>query len=551
MTITMARLARAVALAYRPAPMLALAALLAVPAARAVDLDAVKSSIEALDVAKTSANSWRVMPSIMVQQIYTDNVNHQSDALARSEFLTDLAPSLRVTHKSRRLVLNSQMGLHAYLGADKSAGTRHSSNQLSANAKAELVDDMFFVDADARIFQQSISPFAVLSSGDDYVGTNRANVKTWRLSPYMVNRYGRTARSELRYVRDSVTGGNSGLGDTSGDTLSVRLNSGPAFRDLGWVVSASDQKIRDRVRNDSRIKSASLNLDYQLFPTLALTAAALHDEYDYESLGGAKNGGGGGNAGFRWTPSRRSSLALTLGHRYYGPSRMLAAAHRSRHTVWNLSYDDAIITTRSNFLLAGAVDPATGLPGVGLPGTPTPAPAPLGDLFTPEVPAPPVVVPPLPLPTIPGNINFFSNRFFLQEQLRASVSLRGARTTAVFGAFKVRREALSVRGVDSDILGTPLDTVNDNIDQVGVNATLTYRLAPRTSLNVLANVADNTSLTTGFKARASVLRLGLTHQLSRTMSGAVDLSRSQGVTGVTSGSRYTANAVAASLNLQL
>lgn len=550
MTITTAKLSHAVARAWaRP---LALTALLAAPGARAIDidLDAAKKRVEGLDIVKTSPNSWRVVPNVTVRQIYSDNAAHEPDDRKRGVFLTEIAPGVTVRHKSRRLDVDGQYQFHYYLNADKERGLNRSSNQLSGNARAELVDDLFFVDANARIFQQGISPFSQLTANDDYVGTNRASVRTWRVSPYVLNRFGRLAQSELRYTRDSVTGA-AGLGDSTGDTLSVRVNSGPHYRDFTWGLSASDQRIDDSMSNDSRIQLANFNFGYQLFSTLAVTAAALYDNYDYEALGGT-NGGRGWNTGFRYTPSRRTSLQASIGRRFYGPSRALTAVHRSRRTVWNITYDDGVVTTRSNFLLASTVDPSTGLPRDPLRPTPAPAPA-LGDLFNPGGVVAPPVVPTIPVltPGGAGNINFFSNRFFLQEQLRASVTLRGARTAAALSAFKVRREALSVRGVDTVILGSPVNAINDNISQVGIDATLTYRLAPRTKLNLLANVADNESLTTGFKARSLATRLSVSHQIGRNITGTAELSRAQGLTGLTEGSKFTANSVSASLNIQL
>lgn len=554
MTTTTAKLSHAVARAWaRP---LALTALLAAPGARAldIDLDAAKKRVESLDVVKTNPNSWRVVPSVTLRQIYTDNAGQAPDADKRGEFLTEIAPGVTVRHKSRRLDVDGLYQFHYYVGADNSRGLNRSSNTLNGNAKAELVDDLFFVDANARIFQQGIFPFSGQAVGDDFVGTNRASIRTWRVSPYVLNRFGRLAQSELRYVRDSVTGA-AGLGDSSGDTLSVRLNSGPHYRDFTWGVSASDQRIKDSKTNDSRIQLGNLNLGYQLFSTLAVTAGVVYDNYDYEAMGGT-NGGRGWNTGFRYTPSRRTSLQASVGRRFYGPSRSLTAFHRSRRTVWNITYDDAVVTTRANFLLASTLDPTTGVPRDPL--TPTPAPAPLGDLFNPGAPVGPPVLPPV-IPIVPpvgtigglGNTNFFSNRFFLQEQLRASVTLRGARTAAVLGAFKVQREALSVRGVDDAILGSPVNDINDNISQVGVNATLTYRLAPRTNLNLVTNVADNESLTTGFKARSLTARLLVSHQIGRNITGTAELARAQGLTGLTEGSKFTANSVSASLNIQL
>ena len=543
----MAKLARAVRLAY--AGPLALWALLPASAAYAVDLDSIQSTVNSLDVVKPNANSWRIVPMLDLRQIFTDNVNSQGPGRARSQFITDIAPGVMVSHRGPRVIVDGKFQFHYYANAHKDTGARRSSNRLNGNAKAELVDDMVFVDASAGSFQQGISPFGALVSDNDYASANRANVTTWQISPYVMNRYGRVARSELRYTHDQVKTSSGGLRNSSGDALVFRLNSGAAFRDFGWGLNLSKQRIDYAARNDSTFQNASLNLSYQLLPTFGLTAAALYDDYDYEAIGGA-NGGDGWTAGFRWTPSRRTLLQASAGQRYYGPSRSLKAQHRSRNTVWNLSYDDSVATTRGNFLMPVTLtpDPATGLPVII-------GPADLGgDLLRPDLPRPAPVpndpVTGLP-PSLTENLNFFSNRFSLQKQLRASVVLRAARSSATVSLFKVRREALSLREDDSEILGSPIDRVNDNIEQLGMNVSLIYRLSPRSSMSLSGDVIDSESLTTGFRARSNATRLTLRHQLGRNIAGSVELRRLKGLTGLTSGVRYTENALSASLNMQL
>lgn len=525
MTITTAKLARAVRLAC--AGPLALSALLAAPGARAADL-------EGLDLVKSGANAWRIVPTLDVRQIFTDNVGLQPAERAHSQFLTDIAPGLTVGHKTRRLVLDAKFQSHFYANAHERNGARRSSNNLNASAKAELLDDMLFVDALASRSRQSISPFGQQASDNDYASANRADVNTWQFSPYLVQRFGRVARSEVRYTHDAVTTGGGGLRDSVGDALSYRLSSGTAFRDFGWGVNLSRQRVDYDQRNDSTFRAASLNLSYQLLPTFGLTAAALYDDYDYEAVGGA-NGGRGGTVGLRWTPSRRTSVQASAGHRYYGPSRSLNLQHRSRRSTWNLSYDDSVMTMRDNFLLAGTPSQV--------------APAGLGDLFNPGFPPPATTPVTTPLPT--ANLNFFSNRYSLQKQLRASVALRASRSSATVSLFKVRREALSVRDDDSAILGSPVNRINDNIDQLGMIVALTYRLSPRSNVLLSADVTDSESLTTGVKGRSNTARLSLQHRLGRNLAGSVELRRVKGDLGLISGTDYTENALSASLNMKL
>jgi uncharacterized protein (PEP-CTERM system associated) len=524
MTITTAKLARAVGRAYaRPLALpLALGALLMAPSARA---------------------DWNFTPTLRVGETWTDNVGQRDDATKESSLIHEITPGFMVAHKGPRLVVNGLYELRYYDVQNDDVGeTNRSTQLLRSDAKGKLVEDLLYFDANASIRQQAISAFGPATDGNDYSSANRTEVKSWRVSPYLVHRFGPTATSELRYVRDSVDAGHTGLGNTDGDTVSFRLNSGPIFKRLGWGLAASHQKIRDDIRNDSEIKTANLNLRYLLGRTFNVTGNIGYDDYDYEALGGA-NRGKAWDAGFAWTPSTRTSLQASVGRRYYGPSRTLSAMHRSRHTVWSIQYNDTVSTTRANFLIPSAIDTAALLDGLFLPTFPDP------DERARAVEAY-IRATGLP-PSLADNINYFSNRYVLQKQLRASMAYRAARSSTVFSVFRIRRDALSVRETDSVLLGNSLSTVNDDVKQAGINITMNYRLTPRTNLNLVGSVTDSESLTTGFKSRSNVLRFNARHQLGAKMFGAVELRHIKGNRSVEVASPYTENAVSASLNMQL
>ena len=525
MTITTAKLARAVARAWaRPLALpLAVAALLLAPAARADD--------------------WKFTPMLDLRQTFTDNVALQPDDQARSQLVTEIAPGLRLRRNGPRLTMNALFQYKYYaMPDDDISGTRHSARTLQADGRAMLVDELLYLDATANMNQQTISAFGqTSSSSNSYASANQTEVKTWRISPYLVHRFGASANAELRYAHDSVDAGHrSGLGDTEGDSLSLRLDSGTAFRTLGWGLQLSEQTIASSVANDTTIKIANANLRYLVAPALNLTAGIGYDSYDYQSLGGA-TGGKAWNTGFIWNPSLRTSLTASVGHRYYGPSRTLKALHRSRHTAWSINYDDSVTTTRANFLLPAAVDTAALLDSLFRPSFPDPAErARAVEAYMQSAQLP---------PSLADNVNYFSNRYSLQKQLRASVAFNQSRSSATFSVYRVRRTALSVRETDSALLGSTTNTINDNIDQRGFSATWDYRLTARTKLNLISEINDNESLSNDLKARSSSVRLSARHQLRAKMSATVELRHIQGA--LLGGHNYTENAVAASLAMQL
>jgi len=226
MTITTPELARAVARAYaRPlAVPMALAALLLAPAARA---------------------DWTFIPTLDLRQTYTDNVALQREGQEQSQFVTEITPGMQLRHKGPRLVMNAAYQLQYYAMQDHDvSGTNRTARRLSADARGKLIDDMLYIDANANRSRQNISPFGQTNLDNTFASANRTEVTTWRVSPYLVHRFAAAATLETRYTRDSVDAGRTGLGNTSGDSLSVKLDSGTAFRKVGWGVQVSEQTIK-------------------------------------------------------------------------------------------------------------------------------------------------------------------------------------------------------------------------------------------------------------------------------------------------------------------
>lgn len=508
----------------RPLAMpLALVALLAAPAARA---------------------DWRFVPTLDVRETYTDNVALRPDNEKQGQFVTEITPGFLLRHKGPRLTVNAGFQLQ-YFGMQERdvEGINRVARNGQADLRAKLIDDLLYVDAAGSISNPGISPFGQLvDASNNYLAANRAQVKAWHVSPYLVHRFGNSANTELRYTRDEVDAGRVGLGNTQGDTLKMSANSGTAFRTWGWGVQLSGQKIHEELATDTNILNASATVRYRVTPHLNLTGTLGYDDYDYQSLGGATSGRAW-NAGFAWAPSMRTSLQATLGRRYYGPSRSLTALHRSRHTVWSINYDDSVTSTRANFLLPAAIDTASMLDRLFTPNFADPAERAIAVqqyIRSAGLPA-----------SLANNVNFFSNRYSLQKQLRASMAYRESRTSAVVSLYRVRREALSVRTTDSPLLGTSINTINDDTEQTGVNASLNYRLSPRTYLNLISDIGRSESLTSGINSRISSVRFGMRHQLKAKLTGVLELRHIKGSLGLANGQSYTENAVTASLSMQL
>lgn len=483
----------------------------------------------------------KVTPTLSATETWTDNVNLAPADRAYREWVGEVVPGLVITENTPRLQLSFNYQLHRYFYSDKNAPNLHdSSRSLQGALKSRLVEDLLFLDASANRSQTAISAFGPQVADNPYTTVNRTEVSTWSVSPYLTRHLGSTADLLVRYTRDSVDTGRDTYGNTKGSATDVALSSS-GERTLGWNLRYDHQDLNDRLAGDSSSTSTQAGLSWQVQPSLAFTGSAGYDDYDYQSLGG-RTRGRSWNVGFHYTPSPRTSLTMSYGHRYFGKSRALAAMHRSRHTVWNITYDESVTTTRQQFLLPATVDTAALLDRM-FASTYTDA-----ALRRQAVDAY-MAAAGLP-PSLANNINYLSNRYMLQQQFRISAGFTGARSLLMLSAYDMRRNGLSVQQSDSQLLGSNLVNLNDNTRQRGLEADLSYRLSSRTDATAQVSTSHSDSLTTGIRQNNRTARLGLRRQFASHLQGAVELRRIQGGPSNTAiiNQKYTENAVSATLS---
>lgn len=506
------------------------------PAAAAV-------ALALLSLAPACRADWKFIPSVDLSETYTDNVALRANAQAN--WVTELAPTFRLDHIGPRLQLNAIYSRRFYEYADKDVGgTQNAAQNLSATAKAKLINELLFIDANASIGQRDASAFGAVqqNTGNNFATANSAEVKTARISPYLKYRLGSYANAELRYSVDRVTSSAGGLNNSTANALTMNVASGNAFRQLGWGLQVNKSKQQGVATADSGGESDSenyaLTLRWAATDQFNVTALGGYDSYDYQALGGS-NGGQAWQLGFDWRPSSRTHLTASVGKRYYGNSYSLQAQHRARISVWTFSYNDAVTSTRQQFLLPSSIDTFSLL----------------DRMFTTTIPDPDArrqaveaYIQATGLPaSLANSINYFSNRYYLQKQFQAAVALNGARTTTVLTLQDMRRNGLSSTDVDGGLLGNTSTMFNDNTRQSGGNVTWNWRLAPRTGVLASADMTRIRSISANTGSTNRGLRIGLTHQLQPKLRATINLRRASG--GLNT-AKYTENAISASLNKQ-
>lgn len=497
-------------------------------------MKSISAAVALLLSSGTYAAEWTIVPSVGASETYTDNVNLAPKPFAKSDYVTEVTPSVSVVKNGRHLKVDATYAMQEIAYAEKNAAARFT-QQLHADAKAELIEDLFFLNSTASVSQQNISAFGAQPTNNIYATGNRTSVRTYSISPYLSHTFDAFATSELRYAFDSVAANAGGLSSSRSDTVSSHVNSGPAFRILGWGLQYSDQKIHYPAAKSVELGTISGNLSYLIAPELKLTATAGYDRNDYATLGGSTKGYSW-STGFDWTVSQRTSLVATVGHRYYGDTFSLAATTRSRTTIWDLSYKEAVTTTQSQFGLPATIDTSSYLNQL-LSGT-------ISDP-TQRQQAVNNIIQNAGLPSsLASSTNYFTNSVFLQKQLQASVALISPKTTLVLSLFDVHREPLSAPQ------NTGISFGNDKTNQLGGSALLSRRLSAHTSANVSLLATRVESVSSGRVDHNQTLRLGLTKQFSPRLKGTVEIRRNQGESSQ-AGVGYRENAIATFLNVQL
>lgn len=480
-----------------------------------------------------AAAEWLITPSLNLKETYSDNIRLAPRGSERSEWITGIDPGISFSGKGSNLKVNASYQMqNSFYAKDSQEHSRN--HQLNADANAKLVDELLFLDGKASISQQNISLFGPQAADNTNITGNRASVATYSISPYLRHRFDDIASSELRYTHDEVRTRVGGLSNSEGDSTLFNLNSGTAFSRLGWGLHYNKHKTGYSNQPAVDTETYSGDLRFPITPKFSLTAIKGYEKNNYLSISGEPPEGRFWTAGFSWTPTARTSLVASTGRRYFGKTHSLAASHRSRNTAWSLNYSEDITSSRNQFLspttdtatylnllCLTAIDPVSCRQDVA------------NAIESGAIPA-----------TLPYAINYFTNQYFLQKRLQASVALSGAKSTVLFTLFNTIRKSQTSSVMDSILLGTGSLTLDNTTKQLGGSALWNWRISPRTSAHISAAYTRNRSSSQTDYDKS--IRLGITRQIQPRLSGSVEFRRLMHDSSLSS-SAYIENAATASL----
>ncbi len=300
------------------------------------------------------AANWRLSPSITVTETYTDNIDLDVNS-QESGFVTQIAPQFVLTGNGARLNTSINYTANYFYYPGDNTDEHDLRHNLQASLSSELISETFFIDGSANINQQFLDRRRAISTEQVSRTDNRRTVQTYRISPYLVHRFGPWASAELRYdlrhVRSAADAEQTTVNTIFGNSLSqmgsLSITSGREFSKLNWTLLAQYRTEERENVSEYTTTTARADFSYQLNRMFSLLGSAGYQERD--AVGSFANFKGLiWDAGFRLVPGPRTSISFRYGNQYNGNTFSLDALYKitSKNTI-SLTYTDRIQTFQS------------------------------------------------------------------------------------------------------------------------------------------------------------------------------------------------------------
>jgi uncharacterized protein (PEP-CTERM system associated) len=424
------------------------------------------------------AQSWRVVPSIGLEETLTDNVNVVSKSSGpQSDLVTNLTPAITFSEKGGRTSLSGSVSLPILLYARTGAANNRVTPEANVVGNIELIDKFFFVDANALVSQEFFSPLGARPTSIESGSQNRYTAQTYSVSPYITSIVGRDLQYEVRdtstWTRLNAGSGSLPEAGTIAYTndASATLSKRPV--PLGWDVSytRSDVKFSSEQTFVTQIFRAR-GID-QVDPELQLfvTGGYENDQYAVRNFQNTIYGVGG-----RWQPNARMTVDGNWEHRFFGSAYQFSASYNRPLTTLSINASRDVSSLPQQL---------SGVPGS------FDLQAVLNQLFLTQIPDPiqrqqfidQYIRDNGLTQLVSGSVPLFVQQNYIVQQATVSLGLLGVRNTVLLTAYHSRTEAV-----------TAVDAVNpaagfSNNTQIGGGVSWTYNLGAGTAVTTSADVS--------------------------------------------------------------
>lgn len=292
----------------------------------------------------------QITPTLLVSGLYTDNVTLAQTGMEESDFITRISPGIIANLRSNSTTFDFVYVIENLLYAEDS--NRNSSfQQLQANLNSELINDYFFVDANANKFQSVIDSSDPVFSNVQLTN-NRTNVETFGISPYMQFPVFSFAQSELRYRYTDINYDDNLVRDSVVQQINFFVRANQSSRRISWMLNYDNQVIDYKdTTNDFIREDINLDLSYRASSSLALVGLIGYEDVEYVDIVNAPNiTDSYWELGFAWDITRRTYLELRVGDRYDDDTYYGRFASSTRNSIWEFLYAQDLTTAANQQL---------------------------------------------------------------------------------------------------------------------------------------------------------------------------------------------------------
>ena len=467
--------------------------------------------------------------SVPVGLGYTDNAELKPDDQKRSDFFWRVAPGLALVAKGPSW--NSAIN-YSYLWEKHSKDGQHNSNQnLNALFRSEVVDNLFFFDANAAISQ--VRENYLGSIGFDSQNLN--DVFTWDVRPALRRRFANSSRAEFSVSAYGVNGqGSSASNNGLGRQFKAAYSSGGIIDSLRFDLNALDDRFQyDQLPSASAVRDNTVSQSISLRSTLTISRKITpYVLYGYENIEDItlrrQPSDTFWNAGVLWIPSARTRLDANFGKRFFGDTRDISFNVRARNTNWNLSYVQDLRTGQQDFLIPSSVAAFNRL-NSGLQ-TIIPDPAQRASFVS-------ALLQSQGLPPV----SILATRNYVDKSLSANVSYASPKSTTLFNIYWRDSDASEV----SLPVAGPVDAGN-HVRQQGVNLGWNYRWGINLSSSLNTGYIREQFPDVSINDDTVFARMGLNYKMSRHLAANTELRRID-KTSSDATREYTENSIVLSL----
>ena len=418
----------------------------------------------ALATGPSQAQNWRVEPAVSARETFTDNVNLTPNDGRRSDWVTELIPSLRISEKGARTSLSGFIAVPAVLYARTGSENNNAYPSADVLGDLALIENWLHVEGQVTVAQQYFSPFGGQPLGLDNATQNRYQSDTYRISPYLKGVTPGNTHYELR--NNDVWTNVSGAPIATNDFHYTQFtgNASNTETTFGWRAEFDVNDTTFSGGGTFRTRLVRLTPLYNVTPEVRLAGIAGYEQNNFppDSSSNAIYG-----AGFEWHPTPRTDVVGTWEHRFFGGAYVFSFDHHTPLSVWKVNISRNTTSYPQQLASLPAGGDVSSL---------------LNTLFLTTIPDPTLrqqtvdqFIRDRGLPSVlSGALNLYSQQILLQESQTASVGLLGARNTVILTVFNVRTQPISASG---DVLSTLLPST-DNNRQTGATLAWSHKLTP-------------------------------------------------------------------------